>query len=169
MLKALNAADWILIGILLFSTLFSIKRGLVREILSLLSWLAAFLVAFMFSEKLAVILARWISTPSVQISVSMVSLFALTLIVGAMINNVMADLLKKTGLTSTDRLFGMVFGFSRGLIIVMVLIIVCKNSFYLDDWWKQSKLIPHFLSLENGFLQAWDGVKHFFNQLLEKF
>lgn len=165
-MQALNWADWLLLGVILISSLISLKRGFAREILSLISWLAAFVVAFVFSDQLAQLLSAWIETPSVRITVAMAGLFAMTLVVGAMVNHLIADFLDKTGLKNTDRLFGMVFGFIRGFIIVMVLVMVAKTSFTLDIWWQQSKLIPYFLSLESWFLDIWTSAKNFFDQLL---
>lgn len=168
LINTLNWADLLLIAIILISALISIKRGLAKEVLSLLSWVLAFTVAFLFSEKLASLLANWISTPSVRITVAMVSLFAMTLIVGAMINNLIADMLKKTGLTGTDRLFGVGFGLLRGFVIIMALLTVSKSSFFLDDWWRQSVFIPRFLALESWSLHTVDVVSDFFNKILAK-
>jgi len=168
LLNALNWADYVLMAIILISALISIKRGFVKEVLSLVSWLLAFIIAFLFSERLAAMMTSWISTPSVRITVAMVGLFAMTLVVGAMINNLIADVLKKTGLTGTDRLFGVGFGLLRGFLMVMALLMVSKSSFFLDDWWKHSVLIPRFMLLESWSLQTLDVVVSFFNKILAK-
>jgi|SRR5690606_10057030 len=155
-------------SIIFISALISIKRGFAKEVLSLISWIFAFVISFLFSEKLSSFMTSWISTPSVRITVAMVSLFAMTLIVGAMINNLIVDILKKTGLTGTDRLFGIGFGLLRGFVIVMAILMAGKSSFFMDDWWKQSVLIPRLLLLESWSLEILEITMNFFNKLFSK-
>ena len=42
-----NAADWILLTVLLVSTVISLRRGFVKEALSLVTWIVAFVVALL--------------------------------------------------------------------------------------------------------------------------
>ena len=52
-LSQFNGVDWVIIVVLTISTLFSLWRGFVREALSLLAWIAAFIVAHLFVDQLA--------------------------------------------------------------------------------------------------------------------
>ncbi len=62
-----------------------------------------------------------------------------------MINNLVAELVKVTGLAGTDRLFGVVFGVTRGLILVMAAIYGLQMTpLSKDPWWQESFFIPHF-------------------------
>jgi len=137
--------DWVILAVVLISALISIKRGFVKEMLSLASWIAAFIIARIFSGHLDVLLIEWIETPSARYGAAFAILFAATLIVGAMINNLMGELIKVTGLASTDRMFGIVFGVARGLILVTAAVYGLQmTAFSSDPWWKESLLIPHF-------------------------
>jgi len=52
---------------------------------------------------------------------------------------------KVTGLTGTDRIFGVVFGTARGLILVTAAIYGLQmTALSSDPWWKESVFIPHF-------------------------
>lgn len=157
-LETLNWADGVLIVIFLVSIGFGIKRGLTREVLSLLSWLSAFVISYVFHDNLATLMSSWITTPSVRTTVAMVSLFAMTMIVGAMLNHVLADLLKKTGLTGTDRLLGVFFGAARGVVIAVALLLFVQSSFSLDPWWKQSYFIPKLIALGHWSQEMIDGI-----------
>lgn len=139
-----------------------------REILSVLTWVGAFVISYMLGEKLAMLLDGWIKTPSLRTTIAMVSLFALTLIVGAMLNHVLSDMLKKTGLTGTDRILGSGFGFLRGIILVVALLLFIQSSFSLDPWWKQSLLIPKFVNLGIWARDIIDGITQFTQQLTAK-
>src|SRR5690606_31666685 len=146
----MNWADWTIVGILVLSSLISIKRGFVKEALSLATWILAIVVAVLFGERLATVLAGSIATPSVRDVVAFAILFIATLFVGAMVNYLIGELVRMTGLSGTDRTLGMVFGLARGFIIVMALLIFLPGliSVAEDLWWKESRLIPHFLSME---------------------
>ena len=48
--------DYFIVGILTFSMLFSIRRGFVKEALSLLTWIAAVVVSRLFAGHLSVLL-----------------------------------------------------------------------------------------------------------------
>lgn len=147
----MNWADLVLLGILAVSSLISIKRGFVKEALSLAAWVAAFVIAMLFSGSLATLLTNSIESPSVRNMVAFAILFALTLIVAAMANYLIAEVVKKTGLAGTDRMFGMVFGLVRGVIIIMAILLLVPPIVPIDQetWWKQSALIPYFLTMES--------------------
>jgi membrane protein required for colicin V production len=137
--------DWFILAVVAISALISIKRGFVKEMLSLATWMTAFIIARIFSGHLEVLLVQWIETPSARYGAAFGILFAVTLIIGAMINNLVGELVKVTGLAGTDRLFGVVFGITRGLILVMAAIYGLQMTpVSKDPWWLDSVLIPHF-------------------------
>lgn len=147
----MNWADWTIVGILVLSALISIKRGFVKEALSLATWVAAVIVAMIFGERLAVLLIDHIATPSVRELVAFAVLFIATLLVGAMVSYLIGALVRITGLSGTDRLLGMLFGLARGFVIVMALLIFLPGIIPVDQdvWWQESKLIIHFLEFES--------------------
>jgi len=137
--------DWIIVGAIAISALISIKRGFVKEMLSLTSWVLAFIVARVFSGQLDTLLSGMIQTPSARFVAAFVILFAATLIIGAMINHLVAELIRATGLSGTDRLFGVVFGVARGLVLVTAAIYGLQmTAVSQDPWWQNSALIPKF-------------------------
>jgi hypothetical protein len=76
-------ADWTIVGVLVLSALISIKRGFVKEALSLATWVAAVIIAIIFADRLAVLLEDHIATPSVREMAAFALLFVATLLVGA--------------------------------------------------------------------------------------
>ncbi len=147
----MNWADWTIVAILAVSSLISLKRGFVREALSLANWVLAFIVAMTFRDPLAAVLVDTVQTPSIRDMVAFGLLFAATLVVGAMVNYLIGELVKITGLSGTDRLFGMVFGLARGVIVVVAALLLVPALVPIDKdlWWQESVLIPHFLLLED--------------------
>lgn len=146
----MNWADWTILAILLISCLISLKRGFVKEALSMVNWVLAFIIAMTFRDQLASLLESQIATPSVREMVAFGILFAATLVVGALVNHLVGELIRMTGLSGTDRLFGMVFGLVRGLVVVMALLLLVPMILPVDqdNWWQESVLIPQFLQFE---------------------
>ena len=145
----MNLADGVILFIIAVSALISVRRGFMREAFSLVTWVAAFVVARLFGPGLEVMLEPSIDTPSVRMAVAFGSLFAATLIVGALINHLLGELVRVTGLSGTDRLFGMVFGAVRGMVVVIVLVALAGPMFVEDAWWQQSMLVPQFAMMED--------------------
>ena len=79
-MDALNAADWSIITVVGVSTLLSLLRGFVKEALSLIGWVLAFIVAMVFAERFAYLLASSIANPTGRYIVAFAALFVLTLI-----------------------------------------------------------------------------------------
>ena len=144
----MNWLDFVFIGILSLSVIISLFRGLVREVLSLLIWAGSFWVAYNFVDVGAVALTSYVDLPSARHLISFVGLFITALIIGGMINFVVSKLIKKTGLSGTDRFFGMFFGALRGLVaIVVITFFVNATPLSEDPWWQDSQLAPHFVKV----------------------
>ncbi|WHI46210.1 CvpA family protein [Microbulbifer sp. EKSA008] len=163
----MNWADWIILAIVGISTLIGLSRGFIKETLSLLTWIAAFIVAMMFRDQLAPMLSNLVDTPSLQMIAAFGILFIGTLLAGAGLNMVLSAFVEATGLSGTDRVLGMAFGLVRGAIVVMALLILAPALVPVeqDSWWSQSVLIPHFLEFEDSARELAGSVKEFFVKL----
>ncbi|NBI43560.1 colicin V synthesis protein [[Haemophilus] felis] len=161
--------DYIIIGIIVFSVLVSLWRGFVREVLSLASWLIAFFVASHFYPYLATYFTQ-IESPYLRNGAAIAALFIATLIVGALVNYLFGQLVDKTGLSGTDRVLGACFGLLRGVLIVAALLFFMDTftNFSQTDWWKESKLIPHFSFVVEWFFQQLQASSSFLNSTLSK-
>lgn len=137
--------DYVIVAILALSVLAGLLRGLLKEAISLGAWIAAFFMAFTFVEDGAAYLTKYVGIPQVRIVLAFGVLFLCTLIIGGLINLIVAQLIEKTGLTGTDRLLGLVFGLVKGGVIVTVLVLLAGlTPLPQNAWWKQSVLLPHF-------------------------
>ncbi len=141
----LTWVDWAIVAIIIISALISLFRGFFKEVLSLVTWIAAAIIAKLFSGSLSLMFESHIATPSLRVAAAAAVLFIATLLVGGLINAVISKLVEVTGLTGTDRVLGMVFGALRGALLVTMLVGI---SHYLpvqnDSWWQGSSLVPHF-------------------------
>lgn len=108
----LSALDWVIVGVIGLSAITSIFRGFIREASSILSWIAAFIVASRFYPQLSEYITFSNDDLTRKVIASIV-LFIVTLIVLGFVASTISSLVKKAGLSSFDRLLGVVFGVVR--------------------------------------------------------
>jgi membrane protein required for colicin V production len=166
----MNGADLVILILLTISSLVGLVRGLVKEVLSLVNWVVALAVAFIFKSSLAAALPFPDSaSPVVRELGAAGLLFFATLILGVILVHALGELIKATGLTGTDRILGFGFGLVRGLVIVLAALIFLPALMPVAEssWWSESTLIPGFLQFEGwarellGTLLGW--ITSFFN------
>ena len=140
-----TAVDWTIIVVLGLSILLSLWRGFVREAVSLAGWIAAFVIANMFVGEVAIFLQQWIANVTGRYVAAYALLFAGTLMVAGIVGKLSAQVVRVTGLTLLDRLLGTVFGFIRGIIIVLVAVYVVRQLAPAQNvlWLDESQLMPY--------------------------
>ena len=142
----LAAADWVIIVLLGGSCLIALFRGLVREALSLANWVVAALVARGASDAVSEWLAQWIDTPSIRYAFAFAALMLVSLIIGGVLIGLVVRLVRASGLGFADRTLGLVFGFARGVLLVLLGLALVRFGLPVeeDSWWQSSMLVPIF-------------------------
>ena len=150
----LGAFDWAIIAVLAISTLMSLRRGFIREALSLGTWVAAFVIARQFHADMDQLLETQIVDSLMRSIAAFAALFVGALLVGAALAFLLGALINATGLSSTDRVLGMVFGFARGALIVTVVIgLLGLTPLVNDSWYTEASLVPHFETVAQWALE----------------
>ncbi|ETX11583.1 colicin V production CvpA [Marinomonas ushuaiensis DSM 15871] len=149
--NSMATVDWLIIAVVVLSTLLSLKRGFVKEVLSLLTWVVAFVVSIKFADQMQGLLIEQVQNDQIRYIVAFVSLFIASLVVGALVSFLLGSLIQVTGLSSTDRVLGMVFGFARGSLIIVAFISLLSLSPAIEEteFWKTSQLIPQLGQLND--------------------
>lgn len=143
----MTVVDVVVIFVIFLSALFSLIRGFVKEAISLATWIIAIWLAATFAPKLAATLPGSIESEAVRQAIGFGVLFVLTLVVGAIVNTLVNQVVKKTGLSSADRIFGVVFGILRGGLIIIVFVVIGGMTPLPDaEWWQSSILLQWFES-----------------------
>ncbi len=133
------ALDWIFVGVLLASLLLGAWRGLVFEVLSLLSWVAAFVLAQWLALDVAAYLPMSGSSAVLRYAVGFVLVFIATVMVGGLVAVVVKKLVSSVGLSPFDRALGAVFGVCRGaLLLLLATLLAGMSSLKTSPMWEES-------------------------------
>jgi membrane protein required for colicin V production len=136
--------DYLLLAILLVSTLLSLFRGFFKEALSLISWIVAIWAAAQFGPMVAEMLGGTVESYTLRLWGGRGLIVVGLLFLGGLISWLISTLLENTGLSGTDRAVGMVFGLARGAVLVGVFVLLLEFAGFAEaSWWDDSKLIPY--------------------------
>jgi membrane protein required for colicin V production len=150
----LTLADGFIVIVILLSAGISWMRGFVREVLSLVAWIGAFFVGFLFSHRVGDLFLSYVKTASLRTVLAFVLLFLITFILISLLNFALSFLIRRVGLSSFDRLCGAFLGVLKGVLLIGLLILLLRlTPFTEDTWWKNSLLIPKFEQVE-GWLKG---------------
>ena len=143
--------DVLIIVICIGSAGFGFWRGFAKEALSVGTWLLAIWLAWRFSWVIEPLLGEWAAAPELRVWAARISIFVLVMILGGTIAWLVRELIRASGLSSTDRMLGSLFGFARGTLIVGLAVIVIDYAGLANDpWWQQSALRPASDRVANG-------------------
>lgn len=160
----MNWVDLIFLGILAAAALTGLFRGGVREMMSLLSWLAGYVVAMTFSHPLAKVFANTdffsqmtsSATESmgtdasshaslVAVGIIFMLLFSATVFVGSLVGRALNNLFESDGISFLNRAVGILMGMGRGALGSLVVIFIIQlTPFASEDVWHQSKMVDAY-------------------------
>ena len=119
-------------------------RGFVKEAISIAALLFAIWAALYFGPSVGEVSQSWLSSDELQMWFGRILVFAVILSTGALLGWGISKLVQMSALSGMDRLLGGLFGAARGIILVALFVIGGQFAgFDNDDWWQQSKLLPH--------------------------
>jgi len=156
--------DYIVLVVVLLSVLLGWWRGLVYEILSLLSWIISYFVAKSWAAEFVSYMPAVLESDTLKSAAAFMAVFMTTLILCGIAAWALNKLVKSFGLDwRTDGVMGAFFGFFRGLMLVLVLVLLAgltklpQSSFWQDAL--LSKLLQN-IALEAKVLLPDDMAKH---------
>lgn len=118
----MNWLDYVLLAILLFSTVMSARKGFSREVIGLAAAFLALVLAMWFYGLAGSWLIPYVSSPRVANLLGFFLVVIAVLICGWMLGSLVRRFLRTVGLSFFDRLLGAAFGLVRGLLIAMALL-----------------------------------------------
>lgn len=137
--------DYLVLLIVGVSVLISFWRGAVRELFSLLGWVAAWFAAVNFADDVARMLPAAIGQSNLRMLAAYVIVFAGVVLIAIILGIMLSTVLKTMGLGAVDRLLGAVVGLVRGLLMAVVLILAAGlTSLPTGSSWRNSMFSPVF-------------------------
>lgn len=138
-----NWLDWLMAGILLLSVVLAIRKGFVRELVSL----AALILGIIFAALWYPHAASWYDdlTKSHEIAeaAGFLTIFVLTLAGGAVVSISARFLIEKAGVEWFDRFLGGIFGLIRGVVVDSILLMVMISFAVKPQAVQNSRLAPY--------------------------
>ena len=171
-LETLNWIDIALGGALIISALVGLMRGFLKEILSLIAWGAALYAAWLFAQPVAEnYVIKFLSDSYIAYIAAFGGIFIGVLFLIGVVNLLISQVLKATGLGFLDRLLGLILGTVRGVLIGALIIFGLKFMVGTPDklpMWRDSTLAPYFESMATwGYEQLSPKVREWINQNLK--
>ncbi len=113
--------------IIVVSALLAYSRGVVREIMAIVGWVAAAVLAFIFAPQVeplikeVPVLGDFIAD-SCELSIisAFAAVFAVALIVVSFFTPLFSSLVQRSALGGLDQGFGFLFGVARGILLVAI-------------------------------------------------
>jgi len=131
--------DWIFVAVLVISLVVGAWRGLVYELLSLVNWIAAFVLAQWFAPDAAHYLPLANATEVVRYAAGFVVVFVVALFAGGLLAFLVGKLVAAVGLRPVDRVLGAAFGVVRGVVVLLALTVVAGMTPVVNSpWWQES-------------------------------
>ena len=143
--------DWVFVAILVGSLVLGLWRGLVYEVLSVASWVAAFVVAQWLAPRAAAVLPIQRAPEAGRYAVGFVVVFLVVVFTGGLIAWLTKKVVDSVGLRPIDRTLGGAFGLLRGAVLLLVVAIVMNMSPARQyGWWTASKGAAASLAVLKG-------------------
>ncbi|HRE30652.1 MAG TPA: CvpA family protein [Candidatus Berkiella sp.] len=138
----IGTPDIIISGLIIVSILIGIVRGFIKELISLITWIVAIVLATMFTSELAEHMT-FTKTPYIRLLCAFLLIFVGVVFVGAIFNYFIGTFVRKTPFSVADRVLGSIFGLFRGVVLLVILVLLGGLTFLpKESWWQTSYFIP---------------------------
>ena len=142
----LNYFDWFLIAVLAWSTIRAFLRGIFREIFALVGLGLGIMVARWYYDVLGSPLERLISSPAAAQALAFFFIAFGIMILCALLGRALQSTASAIGLGFFDRFLGAAFGFLRGCLLGVVILMAAAAFSPKMTSVQNSYLAPYFLA-----------------------
>jgi len=137
--------DAVVIAVLVLSFGLGVFRGIVREVLSLSSWVISIWLSYLYGDNLARMIVPWVESERLSGLIGYLLVFVAILVLLSLVGALLFKIFRVAGLSGTDRFLGGLFGCLRGVVIVTVLLFVAEWTPATDQvWFSDSQIVPYF-------------------------
>jgi membrane protein required for colicin V production len=142
----MTSFDYIMLAVVAVSALIGLLRGFLREVLSLIAYLVAFVAAIWWGPAVSNWLLGLIDNGLLRTLAAYGAVFVVALMGVGLLNMALGALVDRTGLTPADHGLGALFGAVRGFLLVLVLVGMAGYTQLPEEpWWQQAKTAGAFV------------------------
>ena len=160
--------DLVVLGIVVISALLAAVRGVTREVLAIVAWVVAAVVAWSLHPMLLPTVKEHVTSDTVALVASIAAIFLGTLIVVSIITVKVSDLVLDSRIGAVDRSLGFLFGAGRGFLICVIgwVFLAWLVQGKMPEWAAQAKSRPFLEQSGNALVaQLPDNPEGFLKQL----
>jgi membrane protein required for colicin V production len=142
----MNSFDLIILAVILVFTAIGAWRGLVREVITVLTWVLSCLLAWLFAAKFSGIFKGMVDDPALRQLLAFVLIFIVVFVLGIVASwFIHKHLPGKRGFRIANIALGGVIGAARGAVIVIAVFLVAGlTPFPQRSWWREASFTPYF-------------------------
>lgn len=138
------AVDYIIVAIVIISSIMGLVRGLLREAVAVITWFLAIVLAWYFGSSLEPMLGGVLVGSPMRIWAARIIIFVGVLLIGSAISVVLGHFVRVSMFSGMDKFLGFVFGIVRGIVIVGAFTIAVQAlRMDQDPKWQRSRLLPY--------------------------
>lgn len=130
-MEGFTILDGVVAGVIILSALLAYSRGLVRELMAILGWVAAAILAFLFAAQ-AEPLVKEIpyvgdflrGSCELSMIAGFTAVFAVALLVVSVFTPLFSTVVQRSAIGGIDQALGFLFGAARGVLLVVIALMV---------------------------------------------
>lgn len=139
----LTQFDWFAVFAFSLGALWGLRRGLVRELMSIFAWILSFLIAPVMYKTAGSLIPVLDLTQSMRNAAGYVIVFVCVLIAATILSTLVRLIIVSLGLGLLDRILGAVFGvLSAGAVLLVMTMCINLSPFKTNPEWTHSNLAP---------------------------
>ncbi len=139
----MNGVDYAIIVLMLLSIGVGVIRGAIREVMNLIGWVLAFVLAYTYAGSLAPQFSEWVGDPLARTVLAWATIFLSVIVLAALVASLLSEVVRKLGLSALDRGVGALIGFARGVLMLLAItLIVGLTRVPQSAPWREAALTP---------------------------
>lgn len=142
----MNNFDLIILAVMLLFTAIGAWHGLVRELISALTWILSGVLAWFFAGQLSRLFTGFVNDPALRQLLAFVLIFIAVFVLGMVASWLIHKHLPgKRGFRIANLALGGVIGAARGgVIVIAVFLVAGLTPFPQRPWWREASFTPYF-------------------------
>lgn len=140
--------DYAALAVIAAFALISLFRGVLAELVGLLSWVGALLAAKLLAAPVGDWLSGSLRPPALAVAVAFIGVFLAARLLFKLLQTVLTSSAGAVGLGGANRLLGGIFGAAKGVLAVTLVVLACAfTDLPASKEWRQSQTAFFFEGL----------------------